>query len=111
MQTVLLGRADAAELLAAVVRSRELHRPWVAPPDTLAGLQEYLDQPQTVRLSYGIRETGGGLAGVVNINHIIRGAFQSGFRLEGRSPRYLQVDGEWRDHERYALTVEDRRAR
>ncbi len=30
-----------------------------------------------------------------------------GFRLEGHSERYLKIASEWRDHDRYAITVEE----
>lgn len=158
----LLGADDAPELFEAIVRSRALHEPWITPVATEAEVREYLSQPPNVRLSYGIRDEPGQLAGVVNINSVIRGAFQNGFlgyyalspyegrgfmragliavldrafgehglhrveaniqpdnvrsvhlvlslgfRLEGHSPRYLRINGGWKDHDRYALTVEE----
>jgi ribosomal-protein-alanine N-acetyltransferase len=33
----------------------------------------------------------------------------AGFRKEGLALRYLKIGGRWRDHEQWAITVEDRR--
>ena len=158
----LLGPDDAPGLFAAFERSRSLHEPWVTPPGSEEELRDSLSAAADVRLSYGVREEAGRLAGVISINAIIRGAFQNGFlgyyalspyegrgymhaglaavlerafgehelhrveanvqpantrsaelvqglcfRLEGHSTRYLKIGDEWRDHDRYALTVEE----
>jgi ribosomal-protein-alanine N-acetyltransferase len=156
------------EFLAAVERSRKLHRPWAYPPKTpeeFNAIIQRLERTKT-HLAYWVCTEGGELAGVINISEIVRGNFCSaylsyyafaphnrhgymkkglhavlseafsrqglhrleaniqpgntasrelvrhlGFRQEGFSPRYLKIGGRWRDHERWAITAEEWRAR
>jgi ribosomal-protein-alanine N-acetyltransferase len=157
------GPADTEEFIAAARASRELHRPWLFPPDTPELFAVYLRRAaREDYAAYLIRHAGCGcLAGYVNVSQIVRGALQSafagygafaghsgrglmtqglaavlgeafgplrlhrveaniqpgnaasialvrrlGFEKEGFSPRYLNVDGAWRDHERWAIRAE-----
>ncbi|MEO5741308.1 MAG: GNAT family N-acetyltransferase [Vicinamibacterales bacterium] len=158
------SRADEAEFLAAVERSRALHHPWVQAPATSEAFRDDLAKRKNPRSTSFFIWTEGtrGLVGVVNVDEIVRGSFRSaylgyyamvphagrglmkdglarvithafttmklhrleaniqprnrpskalvkslGFRREGFSPRYLKVNGRWRDHERWAILSED----
>jgi [ribosomal protein S5]-alanine N-acetyltransferase len=72
--------ADATEFIEAVRASRALHRPWIDPPDTPVRFAAYLQRiAREDHAGYLIRHRAcGGLVGQVNINTIVRGAFQSG---------------------------------
>jgi len=160
------SRRREQEFLEAVRRSRALHRGLVSPPRTREQFRAYLERlKQPTHLGHFVCLDEGELAGVINVNEIVRGAFRSaylgyyafapydargnmsaglrlvigrafrihrlhrleaniqpwnqrsialvtgmGFRLEGLSSRYLKISGRWRDHERWALTVEDWKA-
>jgi ribosomal-protein-alanine N-acetyltransferase len=73
--------ADEAEFIAAVRRSRTLHRPWVSAPDTPERYATWLDrmQPPSARSFFAIDKTSGALAGVFNISQIVRGPLQSAY--------------------------------
>jgi ribosomal-protein-alanine N-acetyltransferase len=152
-------RADAAELIAANLASQDYHLPWVTSFTDQTGFDSWFARGLTgPNIGLVAREVASNnVVGVVNINEIVAGAFQSaylgyygmlnfartglmtealraavgyafnelglhrleaniqprntasialvrrlGFRQEGLSPRYLRINGEWRDHERWA---------
>jgi ribosomal-protein-alanine N-acetyltransferase len=154
---------DGAAFVAAVRASRELHHPWIDPPDSAERFEAWLERlcPDDQE-AYLIRHGScGELVGYVSVSNIVRRAFQSaqlgygafashagrglmtqglgaviqicfqelglhrlkaniqptnqpslaivrklGFEKEGYSPRYLMVDSDWRDHERWAIRTE-----
>ncbi len=155
---------DGSTFLAAVRRSRSMHRGWVSPPRTLRAYRDYLKRFSTDahRGFLVVHKATNRLVGVINVSNIIRGSFQSaflgyygfadfagqglmregmelvlrqaftrlklhrleaniqpqnrasialvracGFVREGYSRRYLKIAGRWRDHERWAILVED----
>jgi ribosomal-protein-alanine N-acetyltransferase len=71
----------AREFLAAVRRSRELHRPWAAAPSSAAAYRAYLRRARLpANASHLVRlRTSGELVGVVNVSEIVRGNFRSAY--------------------------------
>ncbi|MFF0473214.1 GNAT family N-acetyltransferase [Streptomyces sp. NPDC004284] len=73
--------ADAEEFTARARESRELHRPWLFPPCTVEAYAVYagalIEEPARAGFLVCERD-GGGIAGFVNVNNIVRGAFRSG---------------------------------
>jgi ribosomal-protein-alanine N-acetyltransferase len=71
---------DESEFLELVRASASLHGPWMSLPATPEDFQAYMkryERPGEESLLVCLRSTGA-IAGVVNINSIIRGRFQCG---------------------------------
>ena len=74
------SRKRRDEFLAAVRRSRKLHGRWVSPPGTVEKFDAYLKRlGKETHLSYWVCTERGELAGVFNINEIVRGLFCSAY--------------------------------
>lgn len=153
-------KRDRAEFLALMDQSRNLHEPWISPPLTERAFAHYLartraDDHDGLLVCERVSQQ---IAGVININNIVRGSFlsaslgyyvgepylgrgymqfglnlavdyafrqlglhrleaniqpanlrslklvsQCGFTREGRSAHFLFIDGQWRNHERWAI--------
>ncbi|MDF1654459.1 MAG: GNAT family N-acetyltransferase [Coxiellaceae bacterium] len=157
-----LQASDQQAFLIASVKSIDLHRSLITAPKTDNDFKKYLLKYSEDRnYSFAVLANDE-LAGVVNLNEVVRGVFQSaysgyfvfkgferqgvmtaglkqvtqyafetmglhrieaniqpcnhsslalvkrcGFKKEGYSPKYLFIDNEWRDHERWAILADD----
>lgn len=72
---------DGPAFLAAVQRSRALHRRWVAPPDTRKKYEAYVKRMTSDphRGFLVVLRGSGDLAGAIHLNNIIRGPLQGAF--------------------------------
>jgi ribosomal-protein-alanine N-acetyltransferase len=75
------SRAHTRTFLAAVAASRDLHRPWVAPPADRASFERYVARVASGELvGYLVVErASGALVGGANASGIVRGAFHSAY--------------------------------
>ena len=103
---VLLGCMNVNEVVLGSFLSGYLGY-WIGGPYARRG---YAGEALGLMLRYAFGELGLHRleANIQPGNEASRALVRSaGFRLEGLSPRYLQIGGAWRDHERWAITVED----
>ncbi|KHK55328.1 phosphinothricin acetyltransferase [Ralstonia sp. A12] len=163
IQLTRATRADATDLISANRANQDYHLPWVTSLTDQTGFDAWFTRCEAgPNVGLIARErVSGQIVGVVNLNEIVAGAFQSaylgyygmsnfsrkgsmtealraavlyafndlglhrleaniqpeneasiglvrrvGFQKEGFSPRYLRINGEWRDHERWALLAD-----
>ncbi|AOR31158.1 GNAT family N-acetyltransferase [Streptomyces fodineus] len=72
---------DGPEFTARTRESKDLHRPWLFPPDTDEAYTAYagrLIEDPTKAGFLVCEKDGGDIAGFININNIVRGGFQCG---------------------------------
>ncbi|MFE0382636.1 GNAT family N-acetyltransferase [Streptomyces bungoensis] len=72
---------DGPEFTARTRESKDLHRPWLFPPDSDEAYSAYagalIDDPARAGFLVCEKDTGA-IAGFININNIVRGGFRSG---------------------------------
>ncbi|MGP2438089.1 GNAT family N-acetyltransferase [Streptomyces sp. JW3] len=72
---------DGAEFTARTRQSKDLHHPWLFPPDSAEAYAQYagrlIEDPS--KAGFLVCDLGdGGIAGFININNIVEGGFLSG---------------------------------
>lgn len=101
-----MGVINVSEPVMGVFRSAYLGFYAFAPHER----QGYMSEGLALVLDRAFGELGfHRLEANVQPGNLASGAFvrRMGFRKEGFSPRYLRIDGDWRDHDRWAILNEE----
>ncbi|WP_371663625.1 GNAT family N-acetyltransferase [Streptomyces sp. NBC_00280] len=73
---------DGAEFIARVRESKALHHPWLAPPASPDAYASYagrlIEDPAKAGFLVCEKDSGGHVAGFININNIVQGGFLCG---------------------------------
>ncbi len=78
LQLAVPTPAHMHAFLGAVSRSRSLHAPWVEPPDSPFAYRTYLERIESGScIGHLVIDAEGELCGTVNLNQVVRGAYQS----------------------------------
>lgn len=98
---VILGGININEIVHGAFQSAYLGY-WVGQPFARQG---YTSEALTLVVNHALHRLEANIrpentASIALVKRI-------GFRNEGFSPNYLEIDGAWRDHERWAVTRED----
>jgi ribosomal-protein-alanine N-acetyltransferase len=74
-------QADQEDFIAAMRRSRRIHRPWISMPESQAGFATYLERSRDDSRAFYLarRVDDRALIGFINISEIIRGKLQGAF--------------------------------
>ena len=72
---------DAKAFVSKARDSIAMHRPWVYPPTSIEGFQDYLERLREPRYEgyFICRKADAEIVGVVNVSEIIRGAMHCAF--------------------------------
>ncbi|MCW3474109.1 GNAT family N-acetyltransferase [Limobrevibacterium gyesilva] len=71
--------ADGPALIRAHVESRALHTPWAEPFTDMAGFKSWFATTLSDRKVSMVAEYEGRIAGLINLNEIVRGGFLSAY--------------------------------
>ena len=78
---------DGRALVAAHRAGRAMYHPWADPFMDMEGFETWFAAIESGRKTSMVAETGRRIAGLINLNEVVRGSFQSAYPYDARRGR------------------------